>query len=122
MIEMFVVLAFVLLLVPFAALYVIEWLARAGKGPLVDPDRMIVLDAGLVPVPLPALPAVASDDGPRQPRTPIDDEACDAESRIVAALLAGDLDPGRYRERMADLAAADAAVHPVRLPPAKPGT
>ena len=117
---MYVVLAFVLLLVPFAALYVFERLARAGKGPLADPGRMIVLDGTIIPVPTPVLTLV---DVPTPETVKLkDNEACVAESRIVAALLAGELDRTQYQERMADLAATDAAIRPVRLPPAGSGT
>lgn len=115
---MYVVLALVLLLVPFAALYVFERLARAGEGPLADPDRMIVLDGTIVPVPIAALVGAPTP----EPVNLNDDEACVAESRIVAALIAGELDRTQYQERMAELAATDAAIHPVRLPPGKPGT
>jgi hypothetical protein len=128
MIEMYVVLAFVLMLVPFCALYVFERLARAGKGRLAEPDRMIVLDGTIIPTPEPApTPAPASavalvDAAPTDPTEPIDGEACAAECRLVAALMAGDLSRTDYRERMADLAASDATIRPVRLPPASPGS
>jgi hypothetical protein len=118
MIEMYVVLAFALLLVPFGALYVFERLAHAGKGPLAEPDRMIVLDGTIVPAATSAVALI--DAGSPEPAKPIDDEACAAESRLVAALIAGELDRTQYRERMADLAASDATVRPVRLPPATP--
>ena len=112
---MYVVLAMVLLLLPLGALYVFERMARAGKGPLADPDRMVVLDGTIIPVPA---QVVAPDDAwKRDPLRLIDDEACAAESCLVTALIAGALDRAQYRERMADLAAADAAIRPVRLPP-----
>jgi hypothetical protein len=114
MIEMYIVLAMVLLLLPLGALYVFERMARAGKGPLADPDRMVVLDGTIIPVP----PAVAPGDAwKREPLRLIDDDACVAESRLVTSLIAGELDRGQYQERMADLAAADAVVRPVRVPP-----
>ena len=127
MIEMYVVLALVLMLVPLAALYVLERLARAGKGPLADPGGMVVLDGTILPVPMPVpvppfVHAVASDDDwRRKPLELVDDESCAAESRLVAALISGELDRAQYQERMADLAVADSSVHPVRLPPAPPG-
>jgi hypothetical protein len=111
-IDMFVVLAFALLLVPLATLFVFERMARSGKGPLAEPDRMILLDGAMVPIAAPVL-ALASPD----PVRPADAEQCAAESRLVAALLAGELDRTEYRERMAELAASDAAIRPVRLPP-----
>src|SRR5688572_5261477 len=107
---MFVVLAFALLLVPLATLFVFERMARAGKGPLAEPDRMILLDGAMVPL---ATPVVALPSSAR----PADAEQCAAESRLVAALFAGKLDRAEYRERMAELAASDAAIRPVRLPP-----
>src|SRR5215212_9809375 len=108
-IEMFVALAFALLLVPLAVLYVCEWMARAGRGPLADPDRLIVLDCTIVP--MVGVMALA-DPGTTAPAQPLDAERCAAESRLVAALIAGDLDRAGYREGMAELAAADAATHP----------
>ena len=115
MIEMYIVLALVLLLLPLGALYLFERMARAGKGPLADPDRMVVLDGTIIPVPA---PAVAPDDAwKREPLRLINDEACAAESCVVTALFAVELDRAQYHERMADLAAADAAIRPVRLPP-----
>jgi hypothetical protein len=115
MIEMYIVLTIVLLLAPLGALYVFERMARAGKGPLADPDRMVVLDGTIIPAPA---PVVAPDHAwQREPPRLIDDEACAAESCLVTALITGELDPAQYQERMADLAAADAVIRPVRLPP-----
>jgi hypothetical protein len=127
MIEMYVVLALVLMLIPLGALYLLERLAAAGKGPLANPGEMVVLDGTILPVPMPVpvpslVHAVASDDDwKRKPPKLVDDESCAAESRLVAALISGELDRAQYQERMADLAAADSAVHPVRLAPAPPG-
>jgi len=126
MIEMYVVLALVLMLIPLGALYLLERLAAAGKGPLANPGEMVVLDGTIFPVPMPVpapalVHAVASDVWKRKPPKLVDDESCAAESRLVAALISGELDRPQYQERMADLAAADSSVHPVRLPPAPPG-
>jgi hypothetical protein len=79
---------FALLLVPFGMLYVFERMAGHIVA-LIDP-------------------------GPADPVHPVDTERCAAESRLVAALIAGDLDRPGYRERMAELAATTG---PVRLPP-----
>ena len=95
---MFVALALALFAVPFTALYVCERLARAGKGPLAEPDRMLVLDGAVV-------------------AAPVEEQPSSDEGRLVAALIAGDLDRARYRERMAELAARDAAIRPVPMPP-----
>jgi hypothetical protein len=114
-IEMYIVLAIVLLLAPLGALYVLERMARAGKGPLADPDRVVVLDGTIIPVPAPV--GAPDDAWKREPLGLIDDEACAAESCLVTSLIAGELDRAQYQERMADLAAADAAIRPVRLPP-----
>lgn len=117
---MYVVLAFALLLIPMGTLFLLERLARDGKGPLADPARMILLDGTIVPALAPFAPPFAAG-MPEAVRPVDDDEACSAESRLVAALLGGDLNRAEYQERMADLAASDAAVNPVRLPPARPG-
>jgi hypothetical protein len=107
---MFVALAIVLLLAPLAVLYVVERMARAGKGPLAEPDRMSVLDGTIVPVggfvPL-FYPGPASADDT------LDSERCATEGRIVADLLAGRLEPAQYQRRMAALAALDATTRPV---------
>jgi hypothetical protein len=114
LIEMFVALALILLLVPLAAVYVFERMARSGKGPLADPDRTVVLDgfivpmAGFVPLLGPAAPP---------PDSSLDAERCAIESRIVASLMTGDLDHAKYQQRMAALAELDATTRPVRVPP-----
>jgi hypothetical protein len=129
---MYVVLAFVLMLIPLGALYVLERLAAAGKGPLADPGGMVVLDGTILPMPMPMpmpmpvpvpglVHAVPPDDGWKRPSEVIDDEACTAESRLVAALISGELDRAQYQERMADLAVTDSAIRPVRLPPTGSG-
>jgi hypothetical protein len=113
-IVMFAVLAIVLLLTPLAVLYVVERMARAGKGPLAEPDRMTVLDGAIVPmggfVPL-------LDPGPPSGDRSLDTERCATESRIVADLIAGTLEPGQYQLRMAALAELDATTRPVHVPP-----
>jgi len=109
---MFVALAFALLLVPLAALYVCEWMARAGKGPLAEPGRMIMLDCAIVPMAGTVVAFVEPE--------PVDADHCADEGRLVAALIAGELDQARYRDRMAELAAADAVAHPLRQPPGQP--
>jgi hypothetical protein len=120
---MYVVLAFALMLIPLGALFVLERMAATGKGPLANSDGMVLLDGTILPVLAPvATPVCLPVDPPMPEPEPIDDEACATESRLVAALIAGELNREQYRERMADLATSDAAVHPVRLPPARPGT
>jgi hypothetical protein len=114
-IEMYTGLVLALLLAPLALVYVFEQMAKAGKGPLAEPDRMIVLDGTITPAPAPV--AALVDLGPAAAAHPLDAERCAAESRLVAALIAGELDRVGYQERMAELAAQDAAVRPVRLPP-----
>lgn len=47
---------------------------------------------------------------------PADSPAEATERAAVARLLSGDLDRGTYRDRMALLAEADDALHPLRLP------
>jgi hypothetical protein len=114
-IEMFVALAFALLLIPLALLYVFERMARAGKGPLADLDSSVVFGGTIVPVGGHMVALV--DPGPADPVRAADAEQGSAESRLVAALIAGELDRSQYRERMAELAATDAVTRPVRLPP-----
>jgi hypothetical protein len=114
-IEMFVALAFALLLVTLAVLFVVERVARAGNGTLAEPDRTVVFDGTMVPVGGRMVALV--DPGPADPVPAQDTEQCAAESRLVAALIAGELDRSQYQERMAELAATDAVVRPVRLPP-----
>jgi hypothetical protein len=114
LIEMFVAVALVLLLVPLAALYVFERMACSGRGPLAESDRAVVLDGFIVPMAgyVPLLgPAAAT------PDPSLDAERCATESRIVASLMAGDLDCAKYQQRMAALAALDATTRSVRVPP-----
>ena len=113
---MYLALAFALLLVPFEALYVFERMAKAGKGPLAQPSRMAVLDGTIV-----AAPVTGSVVGLPAPPEPGDTEGCAAETRLVAALVAGRLSQADYQTRMAELAAKEADVRPVRLPPDKGG-
>ena len=103
------------MLVPLALLYVLERMARNGKGPLADADRMVVFDGTVVPVGGHVVALV--DPGPAVQVGSADAERCAAESRLVAALIAGELDRARYHERMAELAAMDDTTRPVRLPP-----
>jgi hypothetical protein len=113
-IGMFVALAFALLLFPLAVLFVLERMSRAGKGPLAGADGRVVYDGTIVPV---GGHVVALVDPWRTAlANPIDNESCLAESRLAAALIAGELDRAQYQEQMADLAAADAVIRPVRLP------
>lgn len=115
MIEVFVALVFALLLVPVAVLYVFERMDRAGKEPLADSDRTVVFDGTVVPMGGHVVALVGR--GPAEPDPPVDAVRCTAESRLVAALIAGELDRSEYQDRMAELAATDAMTRPVRLPP-----
>ena len=111
---MFVALAIVLLLVPLAVLYVVDRMAQAGKGPLAEPDRMTVLDGTIVP--MGGLVALL-DPGPPSADRSLDTDRCATESRIVADLMTGTLDPAQYQLRMAALATLDATTRPVQVPP-----
>ena len=100
---MFVALVFGLLLVSFALLYVFGRMDRAGTGPLAGSDHTVVSDGTVVPTGGHVVALV--DRGPAEPDLPVDSERCIAESRLVAALIAGDLDRSEYQEGMAELAA-----------------
>jgi len=113
-IGMWVVLALALLLVPFALLFVFERMGRAGSGPLAEPHGTVVFSGTVVPVGGHVVPLV--DPWRTTPTKPTDSESCAAEGRLVAALIAGELDRAQYQEQMAELAAADAIIRPVRLP------
>jgi hypothetical protein len=110
---LFVALALALFLIPFALLFVFERMARAGKEPLTEPDRVTVLDGVVVPIGG-YVPLI-------HPGPPLTDslgaERCATESRIVADRMAGALDPVQYQQKMAALAALDATTRPLRLPP-----
>ena len=114
---MIVVLAFALLFLLVVVLYVLERMERAGEAPLADSDRALVFDGTVVPVG--GHVGALVDRGPAEPDPPVDAGRCIAESRLVTALIAGEVDRSEYQERMAELAANDAVTRPVR-PPSRP--
>jgi hypothetical protein len=113
-IGMWVALAFALLLVPLAVLFVFERTGRAGEEPSAEPDGKVVFEGTVVPVGGHVVALV--DPWRTAPANPSDNESCAVESRLVAALIGGELDRSQYQEQMAELAAADAVMRPVRLP------
>lgn len=111
---MWVVLALALLLVPLAILFVFERTGPTGKEPRAEPDGKVAFGGTVVP--MGGHVGALVDPWPAASPHPADTESCAAERRLVAALIAGELDRTRYQEQMAKFAAADAVIRPVRLP------